>query len=243
MTFRPSVICGENIVDAWEKSAAHITENGPAFNVTTWIDDCCIPADGELRIRCHSSLDSTSWTVFDVANTIFPRECRRWDLSVDQFCSYYARAYERLLRVGRRSWGVYFLRLVEFGDQNTNQLERIVAGIRSWGRNHRAAFNVHFSSSETDRPRPQGGPCLQYVQFGKSANDTLSLAAVYRSQDYYEKALGNYVGLTRLLHYVCQKANMNVGNIACTALYAHWGFKTGATKRRLVELVRRGTNG
>jgi thymidylate synthase len=58
--------------------------------------------------------------------------------------------------------------------------------------------------------------------------DTLSLAAVYRSHDYVLKALGNFIGLSRLLNYVCSKTGHSVGTLTCLSAYAFLGTRRGA---------------
>ena len=63
--------------------------------------------------------------------------------------------------------------------------------------------------------------------------DTLSLAAVYRSHDYFHKALGNFVGLSRLLSYVCSKTGHAVGTLTCHSAYAFLGAKRTATAKLL----------
>lgn len=156
-------------------------------------------------------------SVFDVANTIFPHESHRWRDTPDTFVGWYRQAYDRLPR-RPGGWGTYFQRLTEPGGDGGDQLRRTVSGLRSWGHAHHGAFVVHYQSSE-HRPRPLGAPCLQYVQFMADA-DRLSMTAVYRSHDYFAKALGNLVGLARLLKYICQKTNHTVGTLTCISTYA-----------------------
>ena len=94
---------------------------------------------------------------------------------------------------------------------------------------------MHLSSAALDTPRPLGAPCWQYGQFVRSENDKLSLIAVYRSQDYFQKALGNYVGLIRLLRFVCQRANMEMGTLTCLSTFATLQNKKVKT-RQLIQL-------
>jgi thymidylate synthase len=48
----------------------------------------------------------------------------------------------------------------------------------------------------------------------------LCLTAVYRSHDYFHKALGNLLGLSRLLEYVALKTRHEVGTMTCLSTYA-----------------------
>jgi thymidylate synthase len=223
-----------NVVDAWKLAAEYILEHGDAFNLVIDIQRGAAADANEIRRYNPKKFLATARSNEDVANTIFPKESKYWNANDKIFYDHYVPAYRTLLRHGPRSWGMYFLRLVDFGELRINQLERVVAGMSSWGHNHKAAFTIHFSSSETDAPRPQGAPCLQYCEFVQK-NGVLSLMAVYRSHDYYTKALGNFLGLSRLLRYVAGRTNLQVGSIVCHSTYAFLGASKLKTKNLLAE--------
>lgn len=229
---KPAIIEASNPLDAWLESVRFLVNNGDAFNVIVSIADPLGFKDTELASYDPRKQLSSAKSVEDVANTIFPKQSSKWDMTDAAFAEYYCKAYRRLLRRGPRSWGVYFLRLAEFGDRQINQLERIVRGLGSWGKNHKATFVIHYSSSDTDAPRPLGAPCLQYCEFLREG-DRLSLLAVYRSHDYYLKALGNFVGLSRFLHYVARRVGIPVGSIVCHSTYA---YLAGNRKRAIALL-------
>lgn len=153
----------------------------------------------------------------DVANTIFPE--RTWMNSVSRD-DFYAR-YERAHRRGRKkSWGTYFQRLICFGQTRVNQLERAIDVINSWQNAPGTAIVFHFSSPETDRPRPLGGPCLQTFQLFVDAN-SISGTAYYRNHDYFNKALPNLFALSQLLNYISAQSNRTAGNLACHSGHAY----------------------
>lgn len=235
MNFLPRVISGNSICDAWLDAYRLLLEEGESFHIILHIKQPCI-----FNIRDLLGYDpaKVNWRVvplLDVANTIFPRRTLKWDLSVVDFCRAYEPLYEKLLSRGRRAWGCYFLRLIDFGGTGINQLERVVQGLGNWGKNHKAAFVVHFSASVLDKPRPLGAPCLQYVQFGVDSGGRLSMTAVYRSHDYFQKALGNLLGLSRLLEYVAYKSGHEVGTITCLSSYAFLGSKTKHEAEALIR--------
>jgi thymidylate synthase len=105
--------------------------------------------------------------------------------------------------------------------------------LANWKTNSRAAFALHLSSADLDNPRPRGGPCLQYVQFIRNGERELSLSAVYRSHDYFQKALGNFVGLTRLLKFVCHHSGMQPGTLTCLSTYASLQNQQAKTRQLL----------
>ena len=232
---KPALIEAKGPVDAWLKAVRFLADNGDAFNVIISIEVPLDFEDSELASYDPRKKLKTARSVEDVANTIFPKKSPKWDLADTDFANYYRQAYRSLLRRGPRSWGAYFLRLINFGDSRVNQLEKIICGLGGWGRNHKATFVVHFSSSETDAPRPLGAPCLQFCEFLREG-EKLSLLAVYRSHDYYLKALGNFVGLSRLLQYVSERTDIPVGSIICHSTYAY----LANNKARSVALISEG---
>jgi thymidylate synthase len=46
------------------------------------------------------------------------------------------------------------------------------------------------------------------------------MTAVYRAHDYFGKALGNLVGLSRLLTFVGAQTNHEIGTLTCHSTYA-----------------------
>jgi hypothetical protein len=82
-----------------------------------------------------------------------------------------------------------------------NRLRSVIEKINLWGRDIEAALYAH-TDLPTDTPRTRGGPCLQYVQFRPFNGSRLELFALYRAHDYFNKALGNMIGLQRLGAFV-----------------------------------------
>jgi thymidylate synthase len=172
-------------------------------------------------------------SVYDVANTIFPAASALHSGDLEQFFAYYYKIYARGQRRHRTAWGTYFLRLIAFGTKKENQLQKIINALVEWNSRPRAAFVLHLSSPELDNPRTMGAPCWQYAQFIRSADGELSMSAVYRSHDYFQKALGNFVGLTRLLRFLCLRTNMTPGTLTCLSTYATLQNQQAPTRRLL----------
>ena len=154
----------------------------------------------------------------DVANTIFPASTWQKSESRDEFYARYKRAHSR----GRhKRWGTYFLRLIDFGQTHVNQLERSLRVFKEWEKNPGTAVVFHLSSAETDVPRPLGGPCLQLIQL-QAWGGTIDMTAVYRNHDFFNKAFPNYVGLGRLLNFICGESERNVGKLVCHSGHAYF---------------------
>jgi len=232
MNTEPFIIKGTGIIDAWKTAAELLACHGDRFNLNIHIINPAALNEDEAALFCHRLVSpNISKSVYDVANTIFPAESVLHRGDLNQFINHYKRVYERGQRRYPKAWGTYFLRLISFGKGKENQLLKVINGLSNWKSRPRAAFVVHLSSTELDNPRPLGAPCWQYAQFIRSGDDILSLTAVYRSHDYFQKALGNFVGLTRLLRFVCAHSGMQPGTLTCLSTYASLQGQQGKTKQ------------
>ena len=226
----PKVITATDIVDGWTQATNILLNDagGKRKGLTIHINEPSMPEPISLRAHDAARIDHSIKSVADVANTIFPRKGRLWARNISDFTNWYNKAYRRR-KTG--TWGTYFQRMVDFGPNHVNQIEQVLKGLNDWGGRHSAAFVIHLSSAELDKPRKIGGPCLQYLQVGDVGGNQMGMTAVYRSHDYYQKALGNFLGLSRLLHYLCEKTGKDVGSITCLSSYAFLsGSKTNTRK-------------
>jgi thymidylate synthase len=112
--------------------------------------------------------------------------------------------------------------LISFGEGEINQIERVVNALRNWRNTPNAALVVHLSSAETDKLKPLGSPCWQFGEFVRGEGGKIDFIVVYRSHDYFGKVLGNLIGLSRLLSYVCKRAGKTPGRIVCHSVYAYF---------------------
>lgn len=210
----------QDIVAVWKSAYRLLRTNGNRFNLTLHVlDPMGVGLAEAMQFDPHFVLTKAD-SLRDVATTIFPKRAPSWEKPHLEFREHYISAYSKMLKRGRRSWGCYFLRMVEFGGENIDQLERVIGGLNGWGSGHKAAFTIHFSSADTEKPKPLGAPCLQYVQFLVNTDNKLSMTAVYRSHDYFSKALGNLVGLARLLGFVGERTGHEIATLTCLSTYA-----------------------
>jgi thymidylate synthase len=151
------------------------------------------------------------------------------------FYAHYSKVYARGHKRKTSAWGTYFQRLIEFGDTKINQTERVITALSGWGRIPHAALVLHLSASSLDKPKPLGAPCWQYGQLNVE-DGRASLTVVYRSHDYFQKCLGNFVGLARLLKFVCAESGMTPGSLTCFSTFAHLGNSRAATRTLLANV-------
>lgn len=178
----------------------------------------------------------------DVVNTIFPVKLAARATTKEDLYADYIKRHIRRSRLGERKsnrWGTYFQRLIFFETDKTlrstfeendtveqikkklsqhqkiNQLDNIITALSSWKSNTKAALYCHLSSMALDTLRPLGAPCLQFIEFMEEQPDKIDLLAVYRNHDYFNKALGNFIGLGQLLKYVCAASGKTPGKLVC----------------------------
>jgi len=233
MISEPEKISEDSVTEAWRKTAKLIVDQGNRFNVTVHIKKPADFDEKEIESLDPRGTDANAKSVFDVANTIFPRGRRHESDAVPVFLQHYGAVYQRGHSRTPHAWGTYFQRLLNFGDGGKNQLLKTIDCMNDWKAKPRAAFGLHLSGAHLDNPRPLGAPCWQYGQFIRTEDSVLSLSVMYRSHDYFQMALGNFLGLTRLLCFVCHHTKQTPGTLTCLSTYAHLGGKKAATKALL----------
>lgn len=178
-----------------------------------------------------------------VANTIFPESLYRRYGAKGVFQIYPAKVYPVLKKDNR--WGTYVHRMVRrenSAGKVVNPLEKVIAALRteSGGRNSkRSRYELGMTEPFTDisiadptlpfANQAIGGPCLSHLSFKLDpASGQVRLIAFYRSHYYVERALGNLVGLARLLSFVANEVELEPGPLTCISSYAqidvgqHW---------------------
>lgn len=228
-----TVISEPDCFSAWQSAASHLIRQ-PG----------CADSDLIVEIERPSHFDAAWFERYkpravsargedprNVANTIFPLRTAANSLDRDALYQRYKRAHAR---GARRSWGTYFMRLIDFGNAHVNQLERAIEVLNTWKNEPGTSLVFHLSSAETDRPRPLGAPCLQLLQL-QAWNGRLDISAIYRNHDYFNKALPNFVGIGRLMEFICAESGRAVGGLVCHSGHAY----NSASKAELEELLRR----
>jgi thymidylate synthase len=216
-------------LSAWRAATQYLLDSGgQASNLVLAIEDP-IERTRDWFTRFDPRQEGSRYDrIRDVANTIFPERTYRNAQTRSDLYARYARAHARRRGHFPGSWGTYFGRLTCFGASKGNQLERAIEAMHRWTRNHKAAIVLHISSSETDGIRTRGGPCLQYIQVLCPSRTRVDMLAVYRSHDYFNKTLGNLVGLGRLQQFIALETGRRVGRLSCHSTHAFLGapFKT-----------------
>ena len=220
------IIEGVNCFDAWHNACTHIANhpNGEDVNMiinvinpcdfvnlTTWLSDYN-PKD----------VDGNGDNIRHVINTIFPYGLRALIPNRFDFYEKYGVVFQKS---HNKRWGTYFQRLISFGKgihpDHPNQLENAIHSLQG-NSPQRFFINFHLTASNIESNiKPLGGPCWQFGELIKSPTGSIDLVVVYRNHDYFNKAFGNFIGLAKLLEFICIEAQQRPGSLVVHSIHGY----------------------
>lgn len=219
------VVEGDTALEAWRAGCALLlTSRGEISNLMTTITHPCEVDEQWLAQHSPVRFKAGADVARDVANTLFPQRTYEHTANRANLYSRYLKAHDRARgwQRGRHAWGTYFERLVRFPPAGVNQLERAIEKLNTWPQRNTTGLVFHLSSPTVDSPRTRGGPCWQFAEILWNADDSLDLVVVYRNHDFFNKVLGNFVGLGRLLHFICSSTKKQPGKLVCHSVHAYF---------------------
>ncbi|KVP56191.1 hypothetical protein WJ91_17810 [Burkholderia ubonensis] len=205
---------------------------------------------------CELTLDT-------VASTIFPQSMYRRHGRPGM----YQKILSALDRGRKRStWGTYAERMISRpaadGINSINPLEIMIEKLRANAKaksTYRSSYELNLADPEVDllplpddtedggdiptynpafdARRPYGGPCLSNVSFKLVGKSAVNMTAVYRSHHYCARALGNLVGLARLLNFVATETGLAPGTLTCVSTFATLDVESWGGVKRAEELL------
>ena len=159
------------------------------------------------------------FVVEKVAFTIFPQ--RLWVMSRgdrNRLFERYRATFPRWQAMNRRAngRGMYFERMIMYGRGpcDGNQLEWILSRFNSRKGVRRSMFQATTFDPARDHVRnPRlGFPCLQQVSFEPTAAGLVT-NAFYATQQIFDKAYGNYLGLAQLGAFMAHEMGMPLARL------------------------------
>jgi hypothetical protein len=217
---------GETAVEAWRQGAQLVLEHGEISNLITRIASPTVFDHSWLDELTPRQYDRKYDDISDVVNTIFPWKLASRYPNREQFVAQYLRRHDRgqRWRRNRSAWGTYFERMTRFpGSGGVNQLLRAIDKLSTWPNRSKTGLVFHLSSPAVDSPRTRGGPCWQFGEILWRQGNVLDFVAVYRNQDFFNKALGNFIGLGQLLRFICESSGKQPGALICHSVHAFNG--------------------
>jgi hypothetical protein len=227
----PLLIAETSISRAYARLLIHLldgagTEISPlVLTVSGFGPDGSVPEDARLRSALDTLLcEKGKREVEDVAYTIFPQ--RLWEMARGdraQLFSFYRMAVPAYKARNRKAngRGLYFERLTMYGQSpcDGNQLEWILSQYAARPGVRRSMLQATTFDPARDHTASAqlGFPCLQHVTFDPTSAG-LIVNAFYATQQVFDKAYGNYLGLAQLGTFMAHemglplaRLNVNVG--------------------------------
>lgn len=164
-------------------------------------------------------------TIETVANTIFPQSLWNRALPREALFERYRRLIPRLRKKSASNRnGLYFQRLIAFGEEERNQLDFIIETyLRGNHRQSALQASIFDPIQDHTHQRQRGFPCLQQIAFTTINNEFLGITGFYATQYLFEKAYGNYLGLCRLGCFVAEELGLKLNRMTCIATVGELG--------------------
>lgn len=228
----PLVIEEDDLARAWGRVLLHVLDHpgtviSPLVLSVTGFVNGEAPEDLGIRVALDRALASLGMQeVNTVANTIFPQSLWRY-AGYDRtrfFAEYMAnRPRYRALAPSKNGRGLYFERLIAYGqrgappDQLVNQLAFILDQYkrRKGVRASMLQASIFDATQDHTSAALIGFPCLQHVSFVPVDDGTLVVNAFHATQQLFDKAYGNYLGLCRLGHFMAREMGLTLGRLNC----------------------------
>jgi len=219
-------ISGNTCFNAWANVSNHLIRHPQReeTNIIIEISNPCDFTDIKAWMRNYNpeDFDKDGDKIRHVINTIFPHTFRAYFQNRQDFYDRYCRIFTDS---HYKKWGTYFQRLISFGKgfngTYPNQLENAISALKGESpQKYFITFHLTASNIESN-VRPLGGPCWQYGELIINSNGGIDLIAVYRNHDYFNKALGNFIGLAKLLEFICIESQQTPGNLIVHSIHAY----------------------
>jgi thymidylate synthase len=241
MTKGPLFIEDSNLSSAWtqaflEAVEPRVEEIVPlVVTVTGFVDGRPIETP-LIRKALDHELTKVKLSCDTVASTIFPQSL--WNPAEERgllFKRYISVLPQMKKMEPRNRYGIYFERLIAFGNEKFNQLEHIISTYQRGNHRDSALQASTFNPlADHTHQRQRGFPCMQQVAFAPYGNDELAVTGFYAKQYLFERAYGNYLGLCNLGRFIAHELGLRLTKMTCMAGVATMG---DIKKRDLEDLL------
>ena len=225
-TAPPLIIDDTNLSRAWARLLLQVLDNAGTevapliLSLSGFAEDAATIEDPAVRQALDRLLEIKDRVVVEkVAFTIFPQ--RLWEMSRcdrNRLFSLYCKTFPRWQAMNRRAngRGMYFERMVMYGRGpcGGNQLEWILSQFNSRPDVRRSMLQATtFDPARDHVANAQlGFPCLQQVSFEPTAAGLVT-NAFYATQQIFDKAYGNYLGLAQLGAFMAHEMGMPLARL------------------------------
>lgn len=228
----PVVVPYSNLSLAWGWALRRsVGRPSPLIVSITEFEDGEPVEESSIRAALDDVLRGNDKTVTteDNASMIFPRTS--WALAGGDEERFYERyinkEYPRLRARGGITYGSYFHRMIAYDGEKKGKIERcnqLQHIIDRW--RYRRAQNKRpreselqialFDPAKDHSGQPvRGFPCLQQISITYDNQGGMALTALYPTQYLFERAYGNYLGLSRLGFYLANAMELEFVRLTC----------------------------
>lgn len=200
----------------------------------------------------------TEYSMSTIANTIFPQALYKPEQGPNArgflYHAYKENCFSVLKRLQVNSRGTYFSRMIAWQGVTgeVNQIEKVIQrlknqlekpnpkssayeiGVSIVQDNTLPTYTDEMRIYRCEREAIMNFPCLSHISL-TLMKKRLHLTALYRNQHFIRKAYGNYLGLSRLLSFLCQEVGCEPGELTCIA--SHADAEINSQKRAVIALV------
>jgi hypothetical protein len=237
----------QTCVDAWLQACDYLLscdqDDWRAYNVVLEIaNPIALPAGDRAVVTLVDRFltERGGLPINSVVNTIFPAQLYQRHGATGLSERYLTEIYPTVKRNPDWKWGTYAQRLFERMDHDgttIRPLETLVSKLQSQLASrspNRAAYelgtvdpflDVPIYDPARDRNRPIGGPCLTHLSVKLDSRHCVRLTAFYRSHFYVQRALGNFMGLAHLQHFMAKETGRELGPLVCHSSMAQLELK------------------
>ncbi|TFI58305.1 thymidylate synthase [Sphingomonas parva] len=249
----PLMITAKSISEAYSRTLLHIMEH-PGNEIAPLVltidgfgEGYDVPEDPRVRTALDALLGSKKKRdVEDVAHTIFPQ--RFWTMAQGdraKLFEFYKMAFPfyRARNPKANGKGLYFERLMMYGRGpcDGNQLEWILSQYDSRPGVRRSMWQATTFDPARDHSATAqlGFPCLQHVSFVPTKAGLVA-NAFYATQQLFDKAYGNYLGLAQLAAFMAHEMGIPLTRLNVTIGVAKLEriSKTDSAMKPLIEAAR-----
>lgn len=249
----PLMITAKSISEAYSRTLLHILEH-PGNEIAPLVltidgfgEGYDVPEDPRVRTTLDALLGSKKKRdVEDVAHTIFPQ--RFWTMAQGdraKLFEFYKMAFPfyRAQNPKANGKGLYFERLMMYGRGpcDGNQLEWILSQYESRPGVRRSMWQATTFDPARDHSATAqlGFPCLQHVSFVPTKAGLVA-NAFYATQQLFDKAYGNYLGLAQLAAFMSHEMDIPLARLNVTIGVAKLEriSKTDSAMKPLIEAAR-----
>jgi len=220
----------ENLSFAWRDAFLKLNQHGvkelsPAIIILKDLVDSSPNEDRQIRQLLDDQLSQLNLgNCEEVANTIFPNSMWNPNRDPSELFERYTRIWPLIKQSNRaNNKGNYFSRMIAYepnieNAKPINQLNHVIETFKK-GNHRRTALQLTIFDPTRDHThsRQAGFPCLQQVVFAAEGNDGLSITGFYPLQYAFEKAYGNYLGLSRLGKFMAHQLDRKLIRMTCFA--------------------------